>query len=360
MAESGFARQTLPQLIVKIRNDVLARLQTDDVLRRQDAEVNARVMAAVSHSILGVIDSLAVNLLPDQCDESWLERHARLKKCPRKQPSAAAGYARWEVVSGAVTVPAGRLLLDPEGREYETTEAASASAGLIRAPVRALLTGGAGNLDDGVELRLVSPVAGLSSLAVADGLTGGGDLEELETWRGRVMARYWWVPHGGAGTDYEQSAVEVPGVTRAWFLRHFNGPGTITVAVAADAGVDPIPGVPLLNAVRAHIESWSSVVSDELYVIAPLPGALNPTIRLSPDTPETRAAVEASLRDFLRREGGLRREADEPARTLPLSRISEAISGGAGEYSHALISPAVAPTYAWSELPVLGVITWET
>ncbi len=42
MADSGFARQTLPQLITTIRSDVLSR-STPAELRRSDAEVYARV-----------------------------------------------------------------------------------------------------------------------------------------------------------------------------------------------------------------------------------------------------------------------------------------------------------------------------
>lgn len=43
MADSGFSRQTLPQLIAAIRSDLLTRFGEDVLLRRLDAEVYARV-----------------------------------------------------------------------------------------------------------------------------------------------------------------------------------------------------------------------------------------------------------------------------------------------------------------------------
>ncbi|EJM3821333.1 baseplate J/gp47 family protein, partial [Salmonella enterica] len=107
MVDSQFARPELPQLIATIRSDLLTRFQQDVVLRRMDAEVYSRVQAAAVHTLYGYIDYLARNMLPDMCDEDWLYRHARIKRCPRKDAVAAAGYVRWDGISGTPTLPAG-------------------------------------------------------------------------------------------------------------------------------------------------------------------------------------------------------------------------------------------------------------
>lgn len=86
MADSQFARPELPQLIATIRSDLLTRFQEDVLLRRMDAEVYARVQAAAVHTLYGYIDYLARNMLPDMCDEDWLYRHARIKRCPERMP----------------------------------------------------------------------------------------------------------------------------------------------------------------------------------------------------------------------------------------------------------------------------------
>ena len=79
------------------------------------------------------------------------------------------------------------------------------------------------------------------------------------------------------------------------------------------------------------------------------------TIALSPDSFETRAAVEASLQDLLRREG-------VPGETLLVSHVREAISTTPGENDHELSSwegeePADLEL-DFGELAVLGEVTW--
>lgn len=69
------------------------------------------------------------------------------------------------------------------------------------------------------------------------------------------------------------------------------------------------------------------------------------------DTPEIRAAITAELRSFLLRDG-------YPQGELKVSRISEAISGANGEYSHQLLAPADNISIAKNELAVLGTISW--
>ncbi|EFD0665880.1 phage tail protein [Escherichia coli] len=69
-------------------------------------------------------------------------------------------------------------------------------------------------------------------------------------------------------------------------------------------------------------------------------------------TPEVNSnRVTAELRSFLLRDG-------YPQGELKVSRISEAISGANGEYSHQLLAPADNISIAKNELAVLGTISW--
>lgn len=212
MADSQFARPELPQLIATIRSDLLTRFQEDVLLRRMDAEVYARVQAAAVHTLYGYIDYLARNMLPDMCDEDWLYRHARIKRCPRKDAVAAAGYVRWDGISGTPTLPAGTQIQRDDQVTFTTLQTVKASGGLLRVPVIADVAGTAGNTDDGTALRLGTPITGIPSTGYADTLTGGDDTEELETWRARVMERYYWIPQGGADPDYVIWAKEIVGI----------------------------------------------------------------------------------------------------------------------------------------------------
>ncbi|MEK6788515.1 MAG: baseplate J/gp47 family protein [Pseudomonadota bacterium] len=352
MADSAFARKTLPQLIAQVKSDINARFQADDVLRRSDAEVYGRALAASVHSLYGFIDYLARNLLPDLADEEWLTRHASIRQCPRKAAQAASGYARFDGAADGISISAGALFQGPDGQEYLATADAVAGAGLLRVPVVCQEAGTVGNLDDGVELQLVNPVSGLSSLAVADTLGAGADLESLEDWRARVLATYAEPPQGGTDADYKRWALEVPGVDRAWVLPALAGAGTVTVAIATSDLVDPTPSTPLLSAVFTAIDAARPVAGKGLFVVSPSLVPFSPSIRLSPDSADLRTAVAVSLREFFYREGEL------GGMTLSLSRVSEAISLTPGEFSHQLVAPTTDPIYAALELPVLGIITW--
>lgn len=353
MAESQFTRPELPQLIATIRSDLLTRFEQDVLLRRMDAEVYARVQAAAVHTLYGYIDYLARNMLPDLCDEDWLYRHARIKRCPRKDAVAATGFVRWNGLSGTPTLPAGTQIQRDDQVTFTTTATVKASGGVLRVPVNADETGMAGNTDDGIALRLGTPVSGLPSTGYADTISGGADVEDLEVWRARVMERFYYIPQGGADPDYIIWAKEVPGITRAWTLRHHQGIGTVGVMVATGDPTSPSPDDDLIQRVREHILPRAPVAGGGLLVFAAGKKVIPMTIALAKDTAEIRASVTAELNSLMLRDG-------VPSGKVYVSRIDEAISLAAGEVAHKLTVPAVDTTLGATELPVLGTITWTT
>ncbi|OVZ89398.1 baseplate J/gp47 family protein [Yersinia intermedia] len=352
MAESGFNRQTLPQLITTIRSDILTRMNTDPALRRLDAEVYARVQAGAVHAVYGYLDYLARNLLPDLCDEDWLIRHANMKRCPRKSATAASGFMRWEGVTNNITVPAGVTIQDGNLNEFTSTDQATSANGVLRLPVVCSTAGVVGNIDDGSVLTLSTPISGIPSTAAADSLRGGADIEDLEVWRSRVIERWYYTLQGGADTDYVIWAKEVPGITRAWTYRHWSGTGTVGVMVANSDLVNPIPDDSIVAAAKEHIAPLSPVAGSMLTVFAPAAHVVDMSIRLTPDTSAIRFAVLAELRAMFLRDG-------VPEGELDLSRINEAISIATGEYKHILVSPAANITIGKAELAVLEEVTWS-
>ncbi len=72
-----YDRPTLQTLIDRTRNDLIARLAEDDVLRRADAEIYARVIAAASHSINGFIEYVAKQIIIDTADVDFWSAGAR-------------------------------------------------------------------------------------------------------------------------------------------------------------------------------------------------------------------------------------------------------------------------------------------
>ncbi len=351
MADSEFQRPTLAENISMIRTDLFAMLDLNDELRRMDEDVRAKVYAGSLHTVYGYLDYLARNMLPDLCDEDWLYRHAGMKRCPRKQAVTASGYMRWDGVSDNLSVTAGAVIQRDDLVQYTVLADTTSAGGVLRAPVTCSITGSTGNADDGVSLTLVTPVNGLPSGGLADTITGGFDIEDLEEWRSRVLERYYWSPQGGADGDYIIWAKEVTGITRAWPYRHWMGTGTVGVMVASSDLIDPTLDDVTIAAAHAHIAPLAPVAGSDLYLFTATKKVVNFTIDLNPDNDATRAAVKAELLSFLQRDG-------YPEGTLELSRINEAISIAAGERSHKLISPSTDTVIAKNELAVLGIITW--
>ncbi|MFT8210853.1 MAG: baseplate J/gp47 family protein [Symbiopectobacterium sp.] len=320
-------------------------------MRRLDAEVYARVQAAAIHTLYGYIDYLARNILPDLADEDWLTRHGNIKRCPRKGATKANGFVRWEGVQNGISIPSDTEIHRDDGQVYTTTTQKTSENGVLHVPVVAKSSGQAGNCEDGIALRLATPISGLSSTGYADSIRTGTDIEDLDSWRQRIMARWYDTPQGGADSDYVRWAKEVLGISRAWTHRHKNGIGTVGVMVASDDIDHPAPTQEILTKVREHILLLAPVAGSGLTVFAVTEKIVLLSLALSTDTSEIRAAVIAEIKAFLQREG-------EPDSKLFLSRLAEAISLAAGEVAHRLIAPTADIELTNTEVPVLGEVTW--
>lgn len=348
-----FNRPALPELIQRVRNDVLSRLSTDDVLRRTDAEVYARVMGGVAHGLYGFIEWLSKQVIYDTAEAEYLERWCSIWGINRKVAAPATGTVTFTVQAGSL-IPFGTLLQALDGVQYQTSTDATLSASTATASVTALVPAAAGNRATGQNLTLVSPVVGVQSTATAGELSGGADVETDNALRARLLARIQQPPHGGASYDYTAWALEVPGVTRAWVYPAELGLGTVTVRFVRDndgTGTAIIPDVGEVAAVQAYIDARRPVTA-QLTVVAPAAVQLNFTIQgLVPATFTVQAAVQAELADLLLREA-------VPGGIILLSHIRAAISAAAGETDYVLIAPLANVTNSIGNMSTMGLITW--
>ncbi|OCG64027.1 baseplate J/gp47 family protein [Gilliamella sp. Fer4-1] len=352
---SGFSRPTLPDLITTIRNDLYARRAVDDELislRRNDPEVYGRVIAGATHVLLGYIENMAKNILPDQADEAWLIRHGNMKRCYRKQPTRAVGYIRFDAVADGIVIPKDRKVRRQADRHtYTVTQTTTSSNNILRVPVICDEVGTIGNCDDGSKMSLITPVTGLSSTCFADSIESGADIEDLESFRKRVIDRWYYTPQSGADQDYVQWAKEVPSVTRAWCYRHWAGTGSVGVMVANSDPVNPVLDNTAIQNIKKHIEPLAPVAGSMLIVFSPMPKPINFKIMVTPDNPEIRYQIETELKSFLLREGN-------PQTTLFRSRISEVISASFGEYAHELVYPDKDIFIEKNQVATFGGIEW--
>lgn len=346
-----FSRPTLQELVNRTLADAQTRLGVDELVRREDLQVLTRVLAGASHGLHGFIDWLSQQVVFDTAEAEFLERWASIWGLTRLPAAAAVGSVTITGTSGTV-VPAGTLMVRADGAEYETVGEVTLAGGTATANVVALAAGQGGNAGAASALTISTPIAGVSSTVIvtAGALTGGADVESDDSLRARFIARIQAPPHGGAAHDYIAWAKEVAGVTRAWCYPQELGPGTVTVRFVRDDDASPIPDAAEVLAVQEHIDALRPVTA-AVTVVAPIAVPLDCTIAIVPDTSAIRAAVEAELRDLLRREA-------EPGATILLSHIREAISLATGENDHVLTVPAADVTHTTGQMATFGAITW--
>lgn len=349
-----FNRPPLDLLIARSAASMQSRLPgTDAVLRRSLSGIVARMSAGTEHGLYGYLDWLARQLMPDTAEEEHLERWASIWGVSRKATGHASGDVSITGTPGTV-LPEGTICLRSDAVRYAVvSDATVGDDGTGTAFLSAVDAGTAGNAPIGTVLALASPVSGLDSrVQAADGLTGGTDEETDESLKSRLLATIQRTPMGGTQADYEQWALEVPGVTRA-FVTQEMGRGTVTVRFMMDGTYpDGVPKDGDRQAVAAHIETVRPVTAD-VYVVLPVADPLNLRLRITPDTAAIRLAAEANLWAAVRRDA-------VPGGTVFLSHLHEALSLTEKEEDHVILSPTANVTPETGHIVVPGSIEWVT
>lgn len=342
-----FETPTLPVLVSRTQTDLAG-----NALRQSDAQVLSRALSGTAYGLYGYLSWIADQVLPDTADEETLERQAVLRlKQPRIAAKSATGAVSFIAAAGPV-LDVDTVIQAGDGRSYRVTTSVPTVAGTNTATIEAVDAGTLGNAGAGLVLSAVQPVEGIDSsfTVIGDGLTGGTAQESIESLRARVVRSYQVIPHGGNQDDYVTWALECAGVTRAWCVRNYLGPGTVGLFFLRDGDDDPFPNAERCAEVQAYIEAQRPVTA-ELYVLAPQKKVLTYHLRLTPDTTVVRAAVENQLRDLHLREAGL-------GDTLLISHIREAISSATGETDHGLTDPAADVTAGVNQLLTYGGCVW--
>lgn len=234
-------------------------------------------------------------------------------------PAVQAQHAITVRVTAQIgNLAAGTALLYPAtGVIYETVAVVALNASTVPARVRAVSdqaggdgSGSIGNLQLNDVLEFANPPPNVVSKASISGLeVAGTDAEKTEIYRARIIARFQARPQGGAYADYRAWALDVPGIVNVYPYTSAL-PGVVEVYceadVASSGSPDGIPTAPQLAAVYNAIQLDVSGIATR----RPAGAAVNvlPITRagfavtitgLTPDTPETRAAIKAGIAEYL-------------------------------------------------------------
>ncbi len=184
-----FNRPSLSDLINRTTNDVFQRLQQDNVLRRADAQVYARVLAGVAHGLYGFIEWISRQIIIDTAEAEFLERWASIWRVERLTATPATGTITFTVAPDAADIPVGTLVQTLDGTQFQTTADITVSGLQATTSVTAVVPSAASNNYAGQTANLVTPVLGVQTTAVLGTLSGGGDRELDDSLREKLLNR---------------------------------------------------------------------------------------------------------------------------------------------------------------------------
>jgi uncharacterized phage protein gp47/JayE len=324
--------------------------------------VLAKVLSGGVDGLYGAIQTVAAEIIYDTASGDYLARWAAIWGLARQAPVPATGTVVF--TGNNVTVPQGTVLARADGLQYILAAAVTLIGGAGSGTVTCASAGAVTNTAAGGTLGLTSPVAGVASTVTvgSGGLSAGADLEGDESLLARLLLRIQQTPQGGSAADYEEWALGVNGVTRAWIYQGWQGAGTVGVTFMMDKRSNPVPQTADVAAVQAAINAVRPVAAPT-FVFAPTPVPLNFTIHLNPSSTAVQAAVTAQLSSLIANQctpGGTSLINGQPVAggLLYLSHIWAAISAAAGEVDFTLIGPTANVTVPSGSITTMGTVSW--
>ncbi|HQF31924.1 MAG TPA: baseplate J/gp47 family protein, partial [Hyphomicrobiales bacterium] len=289
---------------------------------------------------------------------------------PRLPAEPAIGTVTVTAGDAGASITSGALFRRADGVEYRALAAASrASAGDVTVAAIATSDGAGGNALAGTPLVLVSGVSGTgATVAVgSDGMAAGMDVEDVESYRARILFRKRFPPEAGAASDYWRWAREVSGVTRVFVEPMGLGLASVRVFVLMDERYDDGLGPPAEAQRVASYIATKQPSGANVAVEFPVAHVIDVTISgLEPLTTAVEEEVIASLRDAFDRLGRVAGIATPHAgmdflatpETFSRSWLWQAVANAAGEERHGIVAPELDVPLATGEIAVLGTVTF--
>jgi uncharacterized phage protein gp47/JayE len=375
-----FPRPTLSALRNQAIEDVTSSgvPGLDGLLRNAVLRVLAWVTAGLAYSVYGYHDWIAKQSVPFTATDEFLQGWAALIGIYQKDATPATGQATFNG-SPNIYLASGVALTRQDATPYTTTTGGTTDAyGNVTVGIVAAVDGAATNCDAGTPIAIDTPIAGLNSsgtvvAAVAGsnaGCTGGADQELEDALRTRMLAKYRAPPQGGSAADYQQWAMAVPGVSRAWVQPFGMGPGSVIVrpmfddANAADGGFPQGTDGVASGETRGTVATGDQLtvanyiwtlqpVTALVYVAAPVAHPIDVVlVDLDPDDPDLEAEIVAAIDDMYLPKATI-------GGTIWPSDIYEAILATPGINHFTMTQPALPITVAAGELPIMGTLTVE-
>ena len=355
---------------------------TDAWLPVNNVGPTAKVVGGSASEIYERLDYVGRQAFALFAEGKYLEAHGADYGITRR-PAAPSSGTLLLTATDVVTVANGAQFARSDGVVVTASSSVSlAAAGTLTVPVIAAAAASASNAEPGTPFRVLSGVSGAGAATatmVADesGLVGGLDVEpdglpkttDLSTLRGRILFRKRNPPQGGCPADYVQWASAVPGVTRVFVERLYNGPGSVRVfpvfdeVFAATGGIADAAHITLVADAIAALQPAAADVA----VVAPTAQPIPVTLQgVTPNATANVNAIVAELADTFQRLGAV--AGADPAtpgmlaampylavpQTFSALWIDQAVANATGNKRAVVLGPTTDITIAPASLPVFS------
>ena len=367
----AFSLPSLKDLAERTRQSFRANLKGSDAwVWPNNVYASAKVIAGATFEVFGFAAYIQKQMFAHTApDIDSLLLHGAEFGIPRRPAAPAQGTV---VFTGdvAFSVDSGTVLQRTDGVQFLVPAGGAivTVGGTLELNIVAVTNGQNTNTPTGTPLQIISGVdISTVTAEVGTAATLGTDVEDIETYRSRILFRKRNPPHGGSAADYVIWAGQVSGVTRTYVERLWAGPGTVRVFPLFDEAYENgIPTVSDVTRVAEHIgglQPAGAVVA----VVAATPKVVNIVINgLTPMTTAVQEAVLAELRDMFRRNSrpaGI----DSVHPGMPFlayptsfsrSWVWQAVANATDEQRHIITSPAADVSLAPGEMATLGTVTF--
>jgi uncharacterized phage protein gp47/JayE len=216
-----------------------------------DASIRADGTAAVVEGLYQHQNYIQRQLFAQTADEPYLYIHAEEVDVPRAPSGRASGSV--EAISNVeVSLAIGQKITDGKGHFYSVNTAALIPANQVTViSVEADQIGASWNFS-GSEMLWVSPPAGLKGSARVISISGGTDVEDVESWRARIIEAKQLGQSRDRSKDLERDLKDVLGIKHIYVFSKRRGLGSMDVAITA-AGNPPTLPSPELMAVAQQV-----------------------------------------------------------------------------------------------------------
>jgi uncharacterized phage protein gp47/JayE len=290
-----------------------------------------------------------------------------------KPAAPAAGNIDISVASSSTMAQTG-VFTRADGVQYVVTSGgAITGAGTLTVPVVALTDGANTNALAGAPLAITAGFTGdggATAVVSSGGIVAGADVEDIESFRARILFRKRNPPHGGAPADYVMWGGEVSGVTFAldrptvYVERLWSGAGTVRVfplmyGLYAN-------GIPQAADVRRVSDYIASVAPAGAAVTVAAPVAVPVDIVISGITSDMQEAVKTELASTFQRRsrvaGNDQNVGGMPYLAYPTSFsrswIWQAVSNASGAEPDVVVSPPADVALSAGQMATLGNVAF--